>query len=43
MRYSRTSTKDHLSTTATFLADSPYIADIESCLSPSTTATYFCP
>ena len=45
--YSRTSTNDHLSTTANslqrplfFWADSPYI---DSCLSLATTATFCCP
>ena len=38
--YRRTSAKGHLSTTATFLADSPYI---DSYLNFSTTATLFCP
>ena len=36
----QTSTNGHVSTTATFLADSPYI---DSCLNLSTMATFFCP
>ena len=38
--YSRASPNGRLSTTATFLADSPYI---DSCLNFSTTATFFYP
>ena len=38
--YSRTFTNGHLSTKATFFADTPYI---DSCLNLSTTATLFCP
>ena len=38
-KYCRTSTNGYLSTTATFLADSPYI---DSCLNLSTAATFSC-
>ena len=38
--YSQTPSNGHLSTTATFLANSPYI---DSCLNLSTTATFFSP